>query len=938
MKAAMEPNGALAIFERDAQLYAITPGGQPTKIDCDVRLLTDSLQEFELFPEDTTAEGLHSYLERRHGQTENLALSLIALDDDASVALRSEAIELLNRQLSEAGVVDELEAVLYSEPIAAPGNPNAAAFLADSLQCGVVADVFRRLIDDSDAVVEVGDAWNTIPSSLFQRTPRSVYRSVAVRRRFFVRLARAVRGRRDVDLIAFDLLADSAVQQLPGSREISTAWLYRFRHAERREPEETEPYERRERQRPVLGGGARDVYRQVVDQKDAIRNAITEGDEARARLFLRQLIEFQQASPDGGPYLAKSLCDLAMFAKALGHFELQLELSALSTETAPEDPWTWAQLADGLMQTRRYHEALDAYERLKVFGNEGIALQGVAQALRHLGRLEDARRAYLEAVEVQRDDAISQIGLADTYRDLGQLEDSRAVFERLLDDDPGNTRARAGLARVFRTLARTDDALRELEKIPEAELTSTTKVAKAAALRDLGEIERAQSIYEEVVDSAPWTPGAAAGLADVYRRTGRMQSAMELFDSLSRRAPWLVEPRNVYADTLRYAMRFDEALAIFDETTSRFVNDAYARLGRAETLKRLTRWDEAALTLGEMIRDFPWDRRGFRALGDVLLRQRLYGDALDIYDAGRARFPASIAMVAGAASALGRLGRRAEALALLRRTLVGEHHDADGEAQAAQVLSRLGDKEGAISFLEGLVAAAPWHRNASLTLARLYRFDNRLEEALQVCDRLLATNPADRSTMNERFAVLVALQRDDAFAAVPMLPADDALPRDEDELYALHLKGLAYLQQRQFERARELFSVASDRLEGGDFDEVFRAGFALALLYSGDLGFHTLDALQDELDDELSEFVALVRLHLAGLQGDRSQTKIAMDSLANRALSTECSELLDELERRFVLLLQPTKADDWLLEREIRCLLVATAPTPVEDVISIEAI
>ena len=60
----------------------------------------------------------------------------------------------------------------------------------------------------------------------------------------------------------------------------------------------------------------------------------------------------------GHAYAAKSLCDLAMEAKALGHHEFQLDLTQRAVGQNPEDGWAWAQHGDALLNNGRLPDAV----------------------------------------------------------------------------------------------------------------------------------------------------------------------------------------------------------------------------------------------------------------------------------------------------------------------------------------------------------------------------------------------------------------------------------------------------------------------------------------------------------------------------------------------------------------------------------------------------
>ena len=77
--------------------------------------------------------------------------------------------------------------------------------------------------------------------------------------------------------------------------------------------------------------------------------------------FVEELVAFHLET-GGAEFASKSLCDLAMEAKALDQPDLQLEFVEKAVALKPDDMWARVQYADALRSNNRPDEALAAYD------------------------------------------------------------------------------------------------------------------------------------------------------------------------------------------------------------------------------------------------------------------------------------------------------------------------------------------------------------------------------------------------------------------------------------------------------------------------------------------------------------------------------------------------------------------------------------------------
>ena len=67
-------------------------------------------------------------------------------------------------------------------------------------------------------------------------------------------------------------------------------------------------------------------------------------------------------------------------------------------------------------------------------------------ALLDLGRRTEALTQFQRALELDPRDGVAVLGLAEAYRSLGRSEEARRAYQRYLSGWPGGTEARAARA------------------------------------------------------------------------------------------------------------------------------------------------------------------------------------------------------------------------------------------------------------------------------------------------------------------------------------------------------------------------------------------------------------------------------------------------------------------------------------------------------------
>lgn len=166
----------------------------------------------------------------------------------------------------------------------------------------------------------------------------------------------------------------------------------------------------------------------------------------------------------------------------------------------------------------------------------GAAWVALGQALKAAARMEEAERAYREAIRLDGMDVLARMGMGELKIANGRPGDAVREFELALQRRPELAAAHLGLGNAFALTGRKEEALKEYEaaarlrpRLPEAEF------AVGFALARLGRAQEAEKRYRRALAMRPDFAAAWINLGSLLRGEGReaeaeaaLKRAMEL--------------------------------------------------------------------------------------------------------------------------------------------------------------------------------------------------------------------------------------------------------------------------------------------------------------------------------------------------------------------------------------------------------------------------
>jgi tetratricopeptide (TPR) repeat protein len=186
------------------------------------------------------------------------------------------------------------------------------------------------------------------------------------------------------------------------------------------------------------------------------------------------------------------------------------------------DTGDWENLLSALLLLNRSEEALALTEKAVTdfpWAHELRVLRG--EALEKTGRLDEAGRAYSEAIKLRAEIAENYWRRGTVARLLGDVEAAERDFRASLSRDPAFQEGRLALARLLSETGRPGEAV---ELLGEAE-NASAKAALAEAHLASGRYDEARALLEEALRLEPDNTRALALLGPVYGRAGDLTLA-----------------------------------------------------------------------------------------------------------------------------------------------------------------------------------------------------------------------------------------------------------------------------------------------------------------------------------------------------------------------------------------------------------------------------
>lgn len=294
----------------------------------------------------------------------------------------------------------------------------------------------------------------------------------------------------------------------------------------------------------------------------------------------------------------------------------------------------------------------------------------------------------------------------------------------------------------------------------------TELLHEAARLAQGPEPERARPLIRRLLEAAPAHPDGLTLLGMVEQRAGNIPAALDAFGRALGADPDNPARLGNHAIALKAAGRPNEAITALERSLGLRPGAPAALNNLGSCLLAADRAREAEAPLRQALgvkRDYP---EAWNNLGVSLARQGRAEEAAAAYDEALRLRPDYVEAAINRVEALVAAGRSADAEAF--GADICRRHPTN--ARAANVLAGLLDKAGRLAEAEKIYAMAlamggpsmPLGANLAMAQLRLGKYD----EALDLCDRLIAALPGITTPLALKSVALHKLSRSDELDAL----------------------------------------------------------------------------------------------------------------------------------------------------------------------------
>jgi tetratricopeptide (TPR) repeat protein len=362
-------------------------------------------------------------------------------------------------------------------------------------------------------------------------------------------------------------------------------------------------------------------------------------------------------------------------------------LSALerATQLLPADAEVHSNLGNALRALGRLDDAAASYRRaLAINPDYAEAHNNLGNLLRDLGQFDAAVTSCGRALKIKPDFAAAHCNLGAAQRGLGQLEDAVASYRRAIAYKPDFAEAYSNLGNALRNLGQLGDAAASYRSA----IAYRPDLAEAHSslgniLLDLGQLDDAEASFRRGLELKPDSAEAYCDLGNALRALGKRDEAAASYHRALELNSGYAQAHNNLGNALRDLGRLDEAAVSYREALRLEPDMAEAHNNLGNALRDLGRLDEAAASYREALRLKPDLAGVHNNLAIVLGQQGRIAEAESVCRGALEMFPNSAATIALLAKLHADKGQFAEAEALFKRAIFLEPESAEAWAGIA---------------------------------------------------------------------------------------------------------------------------------------------------------------------------------------------------------------------------------------------------------------
>jgi tetratricopeptide (TPR) repeat protein len=333
------------------------------------------------------------------------------------------------------------------------------------------------------------------------------------------------------------------------------------------------------------------------------------------------------------------------------------------------------------------------------------------------GRYEEASIEYRNALQADPKSAVAHYSLAITDTKLGDWTGAVKELERTVELQPSNVQARLDLGNII--LAGKD--FERAGQIAFALLQQYPSNAEAHSL--MANVSEAQGRHDEAATEIGTAISINPGNAGFYLTRGGFESNAERLEAAEKSYQKAIEIDPKYFNAIaalgglyEHQERWTEAEKMFQRYIELQPQSAAARLELAKLHLAQGHKEAAEAVLVQAQKDLPNDPSAYRLLPEFYQSTGQTDKALIHFEALYKQHPSDLKTANEYARLLLHANQLDKAKGINERVLAANRRDGDALTLKAEILSRQGNTEAAISILRTVVGDEPSNAVAHYTL------------------------------------------------------------------------------------------------------------------------------------------------------------------------------------------------------------------------------
>lgn len=265
--------------------------------------------------------------------------------------------------------------------------------------------------------------------------------------------------------------------------------------------------------------------------------------------------------------------------------------------------------------------------------------RGEGDTLFKLGRIDEARQAYLKAEETNADNPMAQLGLARCAAADGDTETALACYEKARQRDPNLEEAYMEPVRLLLEAGMIDEALGAAESYASV-VPEKGGLLYSAVLLKAQRTQEATARLEALREQFPASPEVLLNLAVAYSEGGKLDAATAILKDLAHGASQVAPAAQMaLIEVYQKAGKTEELLAEFEQLAAAQPENVNVQLGYARGLLMAGRLDDAEAIARRVLDAEPKSGWANYIVGALKLQQGSQEEAVAFLESAAAALP-----------------------------------------------------------------------------------------------------------------------------------------------------------------------------------------------------------------------------------------------------------------------------------------------------------